>query len=43
MIATSKHEESALATDQDPALNNFLSDNFSRDFLEFLDSPVGYR
>ena len=33
MIATSKHEESALASDSDPALNNFLSDNFSRDFF----------
>ena len=37
------HEESALAVDQDPELNNFLSDNFSRDFFEFLFSPVGYR
>ena len=42
-IGTSMHEESALAVDQDPELNNFLSDNFSRDFFEFLFSPVGYR
>ena len=43
LIATSQHDESALAQDTDPDLNNHLSDNFSRDFTDFLFSPVGYR
>ena len=43
LVATSKHDESAIAQDTDPALNNYLSDNFSRDFFDFLTSPVGYR
>ena len=42
MIATSRHDESALASDSDPALNNYLSDNFSRDFFQFLTSPIGF-
>ena len=42
MIASSKHEESAVAQDRDGELSQFLSDNFSRDFFEFLYSPVGY-
>ena len=43
MVATSQHNESALAQDVDPAINNFLSDNFSRDFFDFLESPVGFQ
>ena len=42
MIATSKYEESAIASDTDSIINNFLSDNFSRDFFDFLHSPAGY-
>lgn len=36
MIASSRHDESALATEVDNSLNNFLSDNFSRDMFDFL-------
>ena len=43
MIATSDHEESAVAQDIDHELGNYLSDNFSRDFLDFIESPVGFR
>ena len=43
MIGSAQHHESALATEYDGALNNFSSDNFSRDMIEFLYSPVGYR
>ena len=43
MIATSDHEQSAVAQDIDQEIGNYLSDNFSRDFFEFLESPGGYR
>lgn len=36
MVASSRHDESALATEVDDSLNNFLSDNFSRDMFDFL-------
>ena len=43
LIATSDHDESAVAQDIDHEIGNYLSDNFSRDFFEFLESPAGYR
>lgn len=42
MIATSKYDESAVASDIDPVINQYLSDNFSRDFFDFLLSPIGF-
>ena len=43
MISSSKHEESAIASEIDSSLNTFLSDNFSRDFYDFLFQPNGFK